>query len=317
MDREDDNHDAGIAPATNNHLNGLNGSTPPAIETPHRRWIGELPLRPDRKTRTTEDEELLNRPGPSTPKARAPELAAFTHTDPWRVLRIQGEFVHGINALADVGAAVAVFGSARFKEDHPMYDAARRMGKALADAGFAVITGGGPGLMEAANRGAHEAGGLSIGCNIELPFEQSENRYTDLSINFRYFFVRKTMFVKYANGFVIFPGGFGTLDELFESLTLVQTRKINRFPIVLFGSKYWSGLLDWIEKTQLAEGTISPEDLNLLIVTDSVEEARDIMLDCYQTRCWTTWKKSEGAKLDADPPGAPATAVDPAKSDAQ
>jgi uncharacterized protein (TIGR00730 family) len=316
MHRDDDDRDAGIAPATNK-LNGLNGSTPTAPEAPHRRWIGELPPRPDRKTRTTEDEELLNRPGPSTPKARVPEMAAFTHSDPWRVLRIQGEFVHGINALADVGAAVAVFGSARFKEDHPMYAAAREMGRALAGSGFAVITGGGPGLMEAANRGAHEAGGLSIGCNIELPFEQSENRYTDLSVNFRYFFVRKTMFVKYANGFVIFPGGFGTLDELFESLTLVQTRKINRFPIVLFGSKYWSGLLDWIKDTQLAEGTISPEDLNLLIVTDSVEEARDIMLDCYQTRCWTTWKKSEGAKLDADPPGAPATAIDPAKSDAQ
>ena len=198
-----------------------------------------------------------------------------------------------------------------------MYEAARGMGKALAEAGFAVITGGGPGLMEAANRGAHEAGGLSIGCNIELPFEQSENRYTSLSINFRYFFVRKTMFVKYANGFVIFPGGFGTLDELFEALTLVQTRKINRFPIVLFGSSYWKGLLDWIEHTQLAERTISPEDLNLLIVTDSIEEARDILVDCYQTRCWSTWKKSEGARLDAVPPGSPKASVDPAKSDAQ
>ena len=244
-------------------------------------------------------------------------MAAFTHSDPWRVLRIQGEFVHGINALAEVGAAVSVFGSARFGQDHPMVLAAREMGRALAEAGFAVITGGGPGIMEAANRGAHEAGGLSIGCNIELPFEQHENRYTDLSINFRYFFVRKTMFVKYSNGFVIFPGGFGTLDELFESLTLVQTRKINRFPIVLFGSAYWKGLLDWVEGTQLAEGTISPEDLNLLIVTDSIEEARDVLLDCYQTHCWTTWKKSEGAKLDSDPPGAPRTAVDPAKSDAE
>jgi uncharacterized protein (TIGR00730 family) len=244
-------------------------------------------------------------------------MASFTHTDPWRVLRIQGEFVHGINSLAEVGAAVSVFGSARFGEDHPMYDAARKMGKSLAEAGFAVITGGGPGLMEAANRGAHEAGGLSIGCNIELPFEQSQNRYTDLSINFRYFFVRKTMFVKYSNGFVIFPGGFGTMDELFESLTLVQTRKINRFPIVLFGSSYWKGLLDWIETTQLAEKTISPEDLNLLVVTDSIEEARDIMVDCYQKHCWTTWKKSEGAKVDSDPPGAPATALDPTKSDAE
>ncbi|WP_435011762.1 TIGR00730 family Rossman fold protein [Tundrisphaera lichenicola] len=265
----------------------------------------------------TEDEELLNRQGPSTPNAQAPELAAFTHTDSWRVLRIQGEFVHGINALADIGAAVSVFGSARFAEDHPMYAEARAMGRALADAGFAVITGGGPGLMEAANRGAHEAGGLSIGCNIELPFEQSGNKYAHRSINFRYFFIRKTMFVKYSNGFVIFPGGFGTLDELFESLTLVQTRKIKRFPIVLFGTKYWRGLLDWIETTQLAEKTISPEDLNLLVLTDSIEEARDILLDCYQTRCWTTWKKSEGAKLDSDPPGAPATAIDRTKSDAE
>jgi uncharacterized protein (TIGR00730 family) len=290
----------------------------PAPEKSPSRWPGELPI-PSRarNPRATEDEELLNRPLPSSPKARAPEMAAFTHTEPWRVLRIQGEFVHGINALAEVGAAISVFGSARFGQDHPMYEAARGMGKALAEAGFAVITGGGPGLMEAANRGAHEAGGLSIGCDIELPFEQSQNRFTDLSINFRYFFVRKTMFVKFSNGFVIFPGGFGTLDELFEALTLVQTRKINRFPIVLFGSSYWRGLLDWIEQTQLAEKTISPEDLNLLIVTDSIEEARDIMVDCYKARCWTTWKKSEGAKLDSDPPGGPRTAMDPAKSDAQ
>jgi uncharacterized protein (TIGR00730 family) len=243
-------------------------------------------------------------------------MGAFTHTEPWRVLRIQGEFVHGINALADVGAAIAVFGSARFDQDHPMYEAARGMGKALAEAGFAVITGGGPGLMEAANRGAHEAGGLSIGCNIELPFEQSRNDYTDLSINFRYFFVRKTMFVKFSNGFVIFPGGFGTMDELFEALTLVQTRKIKRFPIVLFGSSYWRGLLDWIEQTQLAEGTISREDLDLLIVTDSIEEARDIMADCYRKECWSTWKKSDGAKLGAVTPDAPLAAVDPSDVDA-
>lgn len=251
------------------------------------------------------------------PLARAPELAAFTHTDPWRVLRIQGEFVDGFDSLADIGAGVAIFGSARFGEDNPLYAAAREMGAKLVEAGFAVITGGGPGLMEAANRGAYEAGGVSVGCNIELPFEQSENRYTTLSINFRYFFVRKTMFVKYANGFVIFPGGFGTLDELFEALTLVQTRKISRFPIVLYGSAYWNGLLDWIKGTQLEHGAISAEDLNLLIVTDSVDEARDVLVDCYNTRCWTTWKKSEGAKLDADPPGGPATALDPAKSDAQ
>ncbi len=259
----------------------------------------------------------INRSLPAEPIPQAVELGAFTHTDPWRVLRIQAELVHGMNALAEVGAAVAVFGSARFRESHPLYETARRLGKLLADAGFAVITGGGPGLMEAANRGAYEAGGYSIGCNIELPFEQQSNPYLDRSINFRYFFVRKTMFVKYSEGFVIFPGGFGTLDELFEALTLVQTRKINRFPIILYDSSYWKGLLDWIVSTQLKEGAISPEDLNLLILTDSVEEIRDALVECYKTRCWDTWKRSYGARMDADPPGAPATAPDPAKSDAE
>jgi uncharacterized protein (TIGR00730 family) len=265
----------------------------------------------------TEDERLLNRPMPAEPAPSAPELGAFTHTDYWRVLRIQGEFVHGINALAEVGAAVAVFGSARFGQENPLYETARHLGKLLAEAGFAVITGGGPGIMEAANRGAQEAGGYSIGCNIELPFEQLSNPYLDLSINFRYFFIRKTMFVKYSDGFVIFPGGFGTLDEMFESLTLVQTRKINRFPIILYNSAYWSGLLDWVVKTQVATGAVSPEDLNLLIMTDSVEEIRDALVECYRTRCWSTWKRSYGAKMDADPPGAPATAPDPTKADAQ
>jgi uncharacterized protein (TIGR00730 family) len=267
--------------------------------------------------RGTEDEQLLNRLLPAEPVPHAADLGAFTHTDPWRVLRIQGEFVHGINSLASVGAAVAVFGSARFGESHPMYDAARQLGGLLAEAGFAVITGGGPGLMEAANRGAQEAGGLSIGCNIELPFEQASNPYLDLSVNFRYFFVRKTMFVKYSEGFVIFPGGFGTLDELFEALTLVQTRKISRFPIILYDSGYWKGLLDWIVNTLLDQKTISPEDLNLLIVTDSVEEIRDALVECYKTRCWDTWKRSYGARMDADPPGAPATALDPTKADAE
>jgi len=265
----------------------------------------------------TEDEELLNRAVPIEPTPLSPELGAFTHTDPWRVLRIQGEFVHGINALAEIGAAVAVFGSARFGESHPLYEQARRLGRMLSEAGFAVITGGGPGLMEAANRGAREAGGLSIGCNIELPFEQASNPYANLSINFRYFFVRKTMFVKYSDGFVIFPGGFGTLDELFEALTLVQTRKISRFPIILYGSEFWDGLLNWIVSQQLGAGAISPEDLNLLIVTDSLEEIRDALVDCYKTRCWDTWKRSYGARVDADPPGAPATALDPTKADAQ
>ena len=265
----------------------------------------------------TEDEQLLNRVLPGEPVPRSAELGAFTHTESWRVMRIQSEFVHAINTLAEVGAAVAVFGSARFDASHPMYAKARQLGRLLAEAGFAVITGGGPGVMEAANRGAYEAGGLSIGCNIELPFEQASNMFLDLSINFRYFFVRKTMFVKYSEGFVIFPGGFGTLDELFEALTLVQTRKINRFPIILYDSAYWKGLLDWIVKTQLSAGAISAEDLNLLILTDSVEEARDALLECYKSRCWDSWKRSYGAMMDSDPPGAPATAIDPAKGDAQ
>jgi uncharacterized protein (TIGR00730 family) len=264
--------------------------------------------------RRTEDERMLDRQLPAEPVAKAAELGAFTHTEAWRVLRIQGEFVAGIDSLAEIGAAVSVFGSARFAPTHPMYATSRRLGELLAEAGFAVITGGGPGLMEAANRGAQEAGGTSIGLNIELPFEQKSNPYTNLSVDFRYFFVRKTMFVKYATGFVIFPGGFGTLDELFESLTLVQTHKIHRFPIILFGKSYWSGLLDWIMTTVLEEGAISREDLNLLIVTDSVEEARDMLVDCYHSRCWSTWKHSVGARIDADPPGAPATAIDPTKA---
>lgn len=297
--------------AANSAVPGTNRVTiPRRILDPERPSKG-----PDR--RRTADEGLLNRPAPSVIQPRAPELGDFVHTDTWRVLRIQSEFVYGINALAEVGAAIAVFGSARTAADTRLYAEAQQLGRMLAEAGFGVITGGGPGVMEAANRGAIEAGGLSIGCNIELPFEQMNNRYTNLSLNFRYFFVRKTMFVKYSNGFVIFPGGFGTLDELFEALTLVQTHKINRFPIVLYDSAYWRGLLDWIKGTQLEAGAISPEDLNLLIVSDSLEEIRDVMVDCYNTRCWTTWKRSEGARLDADPPGAPATAADPAKYDAE
>jgi uncharacterized protein (TIGR00730 family) len=275
--------------------------------------VAPRPASRPRGPKRTEDERMLDRQLPAEPVARAAELGAFTHTEAWRVLRIEGEFVAGIDALAEIGAAVSVFGSARFTQTHPMYAISRRLGQLLAEAGFAVITGGGPGLMEAANRGAHETGGVSIGLNIELPFEQKTNLYTNLSVDFRYFFVRKTMFVKFATGFVIFPGGFGTLDELFEALTLVQTHKIHRFPIILFGRSYWSGLLDWITSTLLLEGAVSREDLNLLIVTDSIEEARDMLVECYHSRCWSTWKHSVGARMDADPPGAPATAVDPAK----
>src|SRR5947209_6822250 len=195
------------------------------------------------------------------------------HADPWRVLRILSEFVEGFDALNGVGPAVTVFGSARTKPDDPYYALGRSLGAALARRGFAVITGGGPGMMEAVNRGCHEAGGLSVGCNIELPREQELNAYVDLGVEFRYFFVRKNMFVKYARGFVIFPGGLGTLDELFESLTLAQTGKIEHFPIVLFGTEYWSGLLDWMHKVVLARGAMSLEDFDLVSLTDDPEEA--------------------------------------------
>jgi uncharacterized protein (TIGR00730 family) len=204
------------------------------------------------------------------------EDPGFVHTDPWRVLRIMGEFVDGFDMLARVGLAVTVFGSARVKPDSPYYAAAREVGRGLAERGFAVITGGGPGVMEAANRGANEAGGLSIGCNIELAHEQSPNPYSNLSIDFRYFFVRKTMFVKYSEAFVVFPGGFGTLDELFEALTLIQTSKVKRFPVVLYGSEYWSGLLEWIERTLAVEGMVSAGDLALVQVVDTVEEVCEI-----------------------------------------
>ena len=215
----------------------------------------------------TEDEKLL----------QASTRPAFLDTDTWRTLRILSEFVEGFEALAGVGRAVSVFGSARTPEGHPVYELARAVGRHLAEAGFAVITGGGPGTMEAANRGCREGSGLSIGCNIELPHEQHLNPYVDIAIDFHYFFARKTMFVKYSDAFVIMPGGFGTLDELFESLTLIQTGKIRNFPVVLVGRDYWSGLIAWIRDTQLAAGAISPGDLDLLKITDDPQEAVDII----------------------------------------
>jgi hypothetical protein len=229
----------------------------------------------------TEDELLLQRPKQALPVPRVPANAAFTRDDPWRVLRIMGEYVQAFDALAEVGAAITIFGSARTPESDPMYQAARDLGSRLAKTGFAVITGGGPGIMEAANRGAHEAGGVSIGCNIELPKEQSINPYVDIAVNFRYFFCRKTMFVKYAEGFVLFPGGFGTLDEMFEALTLMQTRKVQQFPVVLFGSSYWGGLMDWIRQRVLVETKIDPEDLGLLTLTDSTAAACELLLNNY------------------------------------
>ncbi len=193
--------------------------------------------------------------------------------DPWRVLRIQSEFVEGFDALAGLGPAISVFGSARTVEDDPMYDAARNTAKALAQQGFAVITGGGPGIMEAANRGAAEAGGTSVGLGIELPYEQSINPWVNLGISFRYFFVRKTMFVKYSSGAIVFPGGFGTLDEAFELLTLIQTHKVDQTPVVLFGADYWKGLVEWLARTMVEAGNIDPEDMDLIVITDSVEKA--------------------------------------------
>lgn len=232
-------------------------------------------LRRDRKVGIgTTDQHLLDERG----------HADWVHTDPWRVLRIQAEFVEGFGALAEVPRAVAVFGSARTLPESPEYQAGTAIGGALARSGFAVITGGGPGAMEAANRGASEAGGYSIGLGIELPFEQHLNDWVDLGINFRYFFARKTMFVKYSQAFVCLPGGFGTLDELFEALTLVQTHKINQFPIILFGTRYWAGLVDWLRDSLLGSAKIAPGDMNLLHVTDSVDEVVSIVLAAAEQR---------------------------------
>jgi uncharacterized protein (TIGR00730 family) len=199
-------------------------------------------------------------------------------------MRIQSEFVEGFGALADLGPAVSVFGSARLDSDHEDYRRAEAVGAALAAAGLATITGGGPGVMEAANKGASEAGGVSVGLGIELPFEQAMNRWVDLGVNFRYFFARKTMFVKYSEGFIVLPGGFGTFDELFESLTLVQTRKVTTFPIVLMGTRYWRGLLDWVTGTVLERGMISPPDVDLLQVTDDPQEAVDLVVKAGRDR---------------------------------
>jgi uncharacterized protein (TIGR00730 family) len=223
----------------------------------------------------TEDERLLKR----TPD-RFPEFDAAA--DSWRVFRIMGEFVEGFDTLARLGPAVSIFGSARTKPDEPMYAAAERTSALLAEHGFAVITGGGPGIMEAANKGALEAGGDSVGCNIELPFEQGMNAYVRIAINFRYFFVRKTMFVKYSEAFIIFPGGYGTMDELFEALTLIQTGKVRDFPVVLFGSTYWKGMLDWLRDTMHPEGKIHRNDIDLMHITDSPEDAVKHVMDKYQ-----------------------------------
>lgn len=236
---------------------------------------GQAVVRGNLVPESTHDQRLLARQGP----------ADWVHQDPWRVLRIQAEFVEGFGQLAELPRAVTVFGSARTPADSAEYKVGRELGRALAQAGFAVITGGGPGVMEAANRGATEVdGGVSVGLGIELPFEQRMNDYVDLGIEFRYFFVRKTMFVKYSCGFIALPGGFGTLDELFEALTLVQTHKVTSFPVVLMGSEFWGGLLDWVKSQLCGTGKIAPHDLDLITVTDDVDEAVRIITDSELNR---------------------------------
>lgn len=224
--------------------------------------------------RQTEDERLLE---------SVEELQTIGR-DAWRIFRIMGEFVEGFEGMSEIGSAVSIFGSARTESDDPMYQRCTETARLLGEAGFGIITGGGPGMMEAANKGAKEAGARSVGCNIELPFEQYTNDYIDVSIDFRYFFVRKIMFVKYAEAFVIFPGGFGTMDELFEALTLIQTHKVRNFPVVLFGSEYWSGLMEWMRATMAVEGKIASSDLDLMLVTDSPEQARDHIVHRFELR---------------------------------
>jgi len=241
---------------------------------------------------TTTDQRLLDDRGSST----------WLHQDPWRVLRIQSEFVEGFGALAELGPAISVFGSARLPRESPEYAVGVELGRRLAQMGYAVITGGGPGAMEAANKGAFEAGGVSVGLGIELPHEQGMNEYVDLGVHFRYFFTRKVMFLKYAQGFVVLPGGYGTLDELFEALVLVQTEKITAFPIVLMGTAFWTGLLEWIKATLVAGGMIHPDDVDLMTVTDDVDEAVDFI------KAWSDAVEPDlepDAELDADPTPAP------------
>ena len=227
------------------------------------RRSGPVVLRRGSVPRTTTDQRLLDRRQPTD----------WLHADPWRVMRIQSEFVEGFGALAELGPAISVFGSARSRVGDQAYAMGVEVGRLLAEAGYAVITGGGPGTMEAANKGAYLGGSTSVGLGIELPFEAGLNEYVDLGVNFRYFFARKTMFLKYSHGFIVLPGGFGTLDELFEAVTLAQTHKVTQFPVVLMGTAYWKGLLDWLRGSVLEAGMIGEEDIDRLVVTDLPEEA--------------------------------------------
>jgi uncharacterized protein (TIGR00730 family) len=248
---------------------------------PRETHKGPVTLRRNQVERSTTDQRLLDTRGPTD----------WVHADPWRVLRIQSEFVEGFGALAELGRAISVFGSARVHQDDPEYALAIEVGKRLAEAGYAVITGGGPGAMEAANKGACLAGGVSVGLGIELPFEQGMNEWVDIGVDFRYFFARKTMFVKYAQGFIVLPGGFGTFDELFEALVLVQTKKVTSFPVVLLGHAYWDGLVDWLRSTVLPGGKIAERDLALFTVTDDPAEAVSIVVSA-----------DAGLTLDGRPP---------------
>ena len=259
------------------------GRTPPSQKEATRQ-AGAKRIAVDESIRdyvppVTEDEKLLR----SADKGQ-PERRDFTRTDPWRVMRIMGEVIEGFDTLAGVERGVSIFGSARTHPEDPQYVQAQEVARLLAEAGFAIITGAGPGIMEAANKGAKLGGGRSIGCNIELPFEQGANPYVDTVVNFRYFFVRKTMFIKYSSAFIIFPGGFGTLDELFEALTLIQTGKIYQFPVILFGRHYWAGLLRWLHSRVLSERKISPGDMDLMLLTDDPAEAANAIISAHQTQ---------------------------------
>src|ERR1044071_4603644 len=266
------------------------GRTPPSQKSPAR-TSGPTRVVDDsirsRPIPITEDEKLLQ---------AGTDLGDFTRTDPWRVMRIMGEFIEGFDNLASVDRGVSIFGSARTHPDDPQYQNAQEVARLLAEAGFAIITGAGPGIMEAANKGAKQGGGRSIGCNIELPFEQGANPYVDTLVNFRYFFVRKTMFIKYSVAFILFPGGFGTLDELCEALTLIQTGKIYQFPVILFGRHYWAGLVRWLQARVLAEGKISPGDLDLMLLTDDPHEAARVVIDAYEAQVRAVTERARGRK---------------------
>src|SRR6478672_18979 len=265
------------------------GRTPPSQKTQARQSGAARIIDDSIRSFTgpiTEDEKLLQ-PGV--------DVGDFRQTDTWRVMRIMGEFIEGFDNLANIDKGVTIFGSARTHPDDPQYQAAQEVARLLAAAGFAIITGAGPGIMEAANKGAKLGGGRSVGCNIELPFEQGANPYVDTLVNFRYFFVRKTMFIKYSNAFIIFPGGFGTLDEAFEALTLIQTGKIYQFPVILFGRHYWAGLVRWLQTRVLGEQKISPGDLDLILLTDDPEEAARVVITAYNTQNNTANARAEKA----------------------